>query len=170
MEESGASAKGGRLTLAQARLTFAVTGKMMIGLLLAGALGVQSATTQASGPPSRKAGHWCRGIHMPSATGGANLIATTIRGPTDNLKVISDQMKIIGAFVSFKEGQGAASELKASYRDDLDIKEIGRLLNRIDTGEFGPLKTEDFMMPLETLPADKCIRFQRPKQSSPKPR
>lgn len=133
------------------------SGGRMIGLFLLGL--VQAAPVQAPLPPARKPGEWCRGIHMPNGQGGVNLLWTTIRGPEDRLKEIGQQMAALGARVSTAAGEDSRPAIRVEYQDDLDVRAIGRLLNAIDAGKFGPVATEDHAMPLDTLPADKCIRF-----------
>jgi len=129
----------------------------MIGWLLVAL--IQAPPTQMPLPPARKAREWCRGIHMPNGQGGVNLLWTTIRGPEATLTQIGAQMTALGARVSSGDGDPAGSEIRVAYQDDLDARAIGRLLNQIDAGKFGPVTTEDFAMALDTLPADKCIRF-----------
>ncbi|HYE29253.1 MAG TPA: hypothetical protein VEA61_13615 [Allosphingosinicella sp.] len=129
----------------------------MIGLFLAAL--VQAPAAPVSIPPGRKPGEWCRGIHMPNGKGGVNLLWTTIRGPEDKLTEIGGRMKALGARVSTEGARIGPGEIRVAYQDDLDVRAIGRLLNQIDAGEFGPVTTEDFAMALDTLPANKCIRF-----------
>ncbi|HEU0099010.1 MAG TPA: hypothetical protein VFQ67_09570 [Allosphingosinicella sp.] len=127
----------------------------MIGIVLLAV--VQGASGAAAVPPGPAATGRCRGVHMPSSTGGANLLWTTIRGPEEKLGEIGKRMAAIGARISAR----SPTEIVARYTDDLDATAIGRLLNRIDAGEFGAVTAEDFAMSLDTLPADKCIRFRR---------
>ena len=127
----------------------------MIEAILIVSVLMQAPPAQASSPRPARQG-WCRGIHMPNGREGVNLLWTTIRGPEEALRTIGDRMKALGADVSETNGQ---PEIRAHYRDDLDVRAIGRLLNQIDQGEFGPVTTEDYAMSLDTLPVDRCIRF-----------
>jgi hypothetical protein len=111
----------------------------------------------APATPAARTSRLCRGVHMPDGQGGgANLLATTIRGPEEKLRLIAARMEAIGARVTIlSEG-----EIRVGYTDNLDARAIAGLLNAIDRGEFGPVTTDDFAMGLETLPADRCIRFR----------
>lgn len=108
----------------------------------------------AAGAPARTG--LCRGVHMPNGAEGANLISTTIAGPADKLADIAKRLTDLGARVTPR----ASDEIYATYTDDLDAMAIGGLLNAIDKGEFGPVTTKDFALPLWSLPADKCRRFK----------
>ena len=108
-------------------------------------------------PPARGPTDWCRGIHMPNGEGGVNLLWTTFRGNPENLRVIRGRLDELGAW--FSDDDSGGSEMRAYYRDDLDVRSIASLLNAVDRGEFGTVTTEDYAMPLNTLPADRCIRF-----------
>lgn len=114
----------------------------------------QVPSAQPPAPPQRSA--WCRGVHMPNGSVGVNLLWTTIRGPDARLSEIGERMRALGAGIHI-EGPG---EIRATYKDDLDARAIGALLNAIDAGEFGPLTTQDFAMSLDTLPEDRCLRFR----------
>jgi hypothetical protein len=94
---------------------------------------------------------------MPGPSGGANLLWTTIRGSESDLQTVREPLKNIGAFIEDVQEDGQEA-IRAYYRDDLDVQAIGRILNEIDRGKFGKIKTKDFLMGLDTLPADKCIR------------
>jgi hypothetical protein len=93
---------------------------------------------------------------MPNGAEGVNLLWTTIRGPEEKLSEIGGLMRALGARV-WNESPG---EIRAAYSDGLDVRAIAALLNRIDAGEFGATTTDDFAMSLDTLPADRCIRFR----------
>lgn len=129
----------------------------MIGLFLLAL--IQASPPAAGGPPDRKPGGWCRGVHMPNGQEGVNLLWTTISGPDDRLKAIAGRMKALGARVATEGGTLEPGQIRVHYQDDLDARAIGRLLNELDSGKFGPVTTKDFAMGLETLPADKCLRF-----------
>lgn len=129
----------------------------MIGFFLLGL--VHALPAHAALPSQRKPGEWCRGIHMPNGQGGVNLLWTTIRGPEAKLKEIGARMTALGAMVSTEGAQLVPGEIRVAYQDDLDARAIGRLLNQIDAGNFGPVTTEDLASALDTLPPDKCIRF-----------
>jgi hypothetical protein len=129
----------------------------MIEWIAGAALFLQAQTSQMTDSLARKPDAWCRGIHMPGPNGGANLLWTTVSGPEDRLRAIGEQMKKLGAMILAGD---APTDMRIAYRDDLDVKAIGFLLNDIDAGKFGQVTTKDLMMPLESLPADKCIRFK----------
>ncbi len=99
---------------------------------------------------------------MPSPTGGANLLWTDIRGAQAALDTIRRRMEALGATVSSEIRDDGQPAIRAAYQDDLDVRGIGSLLNAIDAGKFGAVTTNDLMMPLDTLPADKCIRHSYP--------
>lgn len=110
---------------------------------------------QSDAPINRPPGAWCRGIHMPTPSGGVNLFWTTFRGQPADLHVIAGRMRDLGVRVEEMVG-----EMRAFYQDDLDARSIGRLLNAVDRGELGAVTTEDYASSLDTLPADRCIRFR----------
>ncbi|WP_395611999.1 hypothetical protein [Allosphingosinicella sp.] len=92
---------------------------------------------------------------MPTPTGGVNLLWTTLSGAPSDLQVIARRMRDLGVRIEDRGG-----EIQAFYKDDLDARAIGRLLNDVDRGQFGAVTTRDFAMGLDTLPADRCIRFR----------
>ena len=131
----------------------------MITFLVSGLIVAQATDLTPVAPIVRKSGERCRGVHMYNSTGGANLLWTIIPGPAENLAKVRGKFEALGGMHVPRKG-AESTEMMISYRDDMNPKALGSLLNEVDAGKFGPLKTEDFAMALSTLPADKCIRHK----------
>jgi hypothetical protein len=131
----------------------------MITFIVGGLILVQTTDLKPVAPIVRENSDWCRGVHMYNSTGGANLLWTTFRGPTEDLAKVRSEFEAIGGRYVSRKNAGP-TEMMITYRDDMNPKAVGAILNRVDAGSFGQVIAEDFAMSLDTLPADKCIRHQ----------